>query len=155
MDQQTNLYTFNEVLALTEGQSELLKAWNLYALHVASAGQLSIALYGDWIALYSSEEEAKANAINVLAQMTAWIKLYGPRYNSMQQIQPTSTATSKSRFNDTPETAGDYSSVEHTTNITIAENTTSSYQEKLDEASRDYTIQAVNDFRKRFLTWEE
>lgn len=73
-------------------------------------------------------------------------------YKSMQgKLMDAIKTSNTSRFNDTPETTGDYTSVEHTTNISIAEtsNEGSTAMSRLHEVQKRYR-NVMEDWSKEF-----
>lgn len=159
MDKTIKIYTLTEVLSLVNAFEDFITQWKTLAPNLRDAGATIEARYGDWCCLYVvdglTDAETKAKAINLYAKMTAWVKQYGPHWSELAGIEATNTSTSTARFNDTPETAGDYSSLEHTSNITVSEGTTSSFAERYDKAREDLTSDAIHAFRKAFLTRED
>lgn len=159
MDKTINIYSFTELLSLVDGFTEFINEWKNSAPNLRSPGELIEARYGDWDCLYCdsslTDTEIKAKAYTLYTCMTAWIKQYAPHYNELAGIEVTNTSKSIAKFNDTPETAGDYSSLEHTSTINLTENTSSSFRDQWEKTSMDYTTAAINQFRKQFLTRED
>lgn len=159
MDKTISIYSFNELLSMVEKFADFINQWDDSAPNLRQPGALIEARYGDWDCLYCdsslTDAEVKAKAYNLYSCMTAWIKQYAPYYNEMAGISAKNTSKSIAKFNDTPETAGDYSSLEHTSTINLTENESTSFNEQFEKLSRDYTTAAINQFRKQFLTKED
>lgn len=134
MDNTINIYSFTELLSLVDGFTDFIDEWKNSAPNLRSPGELIEARYGDWDCLYCdsslTDAEIKAKAYTLYTSMTAWIKQYAPHYSELAGIEVANTAKSIAKFNDTPETAGDYSALEHTSTINQTENTSSSFGEK-------------------------
>lgn len=152
-----NLYTLNEVLGKSGEEQTFLNTWKSFS-NISEAGSLIIARYGHWFALAAdpdlTEAELKSTCIGKVALLTSWTKQRARKWNELQGLNPKNTSKSTTRFNDTPETNGDYSSLEHTTNITSVENESAAYREQRESADYDGVSEAVEEFRKRWL-WEE
>lgn len=159
MDKTVYVYSFTELLSLVDGFIDFIEEWNNTAPNLRTPGELIEARYGDWTCMYCDEgltdTEIKAKAYTLYTSMTAWIKQYAPHYNELAGIEVTNASKSTAKFNDTPETAGDYSSLEHTSTISMTENESSSFGEKWEKARYDCTTAAINQFRKQFLTKED
>lgn len=159
MDETFCVYTFDELLALVDKGTDFIRQWEASAPELSGIGEVIEARYGGWCCLYCDSDmtdaEIKAQAYGLYSLMTAWVKQYGPHYGELAGIEAKSSTKSVSKFNDTPETAGDYSGLEHTSTITANEAESTSYSEAMDKARMDAFSSAVNEFRRQFLTWED
>lgn len=152
MDKTINIYSFDEVLAMTDMHADFINQWTSNASNLKNVGSILEARYAEWDCLYCDSDltatEIKAKAYNLYTQMTAWIKQYAPHWNELAGIEVKNSSKTIAKFNDTPETSGDYSSLEHTSTINLTENESISFSEQWERARIDYSSIAINEFRK-------
>lgn len=88
-------------------------------------------------------------------KLTAWLKLQANEYNTRAELSSGENGPSTEnvvRFNDTPESSGDFIGNDHTTNITLSNNKTSYGDYDKISHYADYSHRLVEEFRKTFLS---
>ena len=152
-------YTFNEFLEMdyddqTIGE-HLRDEISYYSAFTALIDKIK-GLYGEWFALSllnSDPDHVKFWAIKTCDEMTAWFDIYAKNYQQLFEVLFDRNVKNVSRFNDTPESKGDYSSLEHTTTITSNETIQNDPISDFNRLKESYEIKLANAFRKRFLRW--
>lgn len=153
-------YTFDEFLEMTYYNDATIgefleSAFNAYEVSAGLAGLIK-SLYGDWFVLSlldSDPDHVRAWAIKKAHEIFAWNEIHSGNYQKMLDVDFNVASKNVSRFNDTPESQGDYSSLEHTTTITSNETNQNNPLNDFNRLKENYKLRLANAFRKRFLRW--
>lgn len=149
-------YTLSEVL---EGDT----TWDTYLNDLENVRDVPLLLkkiYGSYYVAGpmkegNTEEKYKKAKIGLFE---SFLTLWGQTYNILIKLDTGDNGPGfigTARFSDTPESAGDYTSVEHTTTITQNKNSNSYGDFDKLAVYRNYKQQFMNDFRKNFLLSED
>lgn len=145
-------YDLNEVLSNPTANATFTASFADYPL-LQPAIDLIQNLYNDWIALKVKHDETPD--FNAIAnKWSGWIKAVGKHYNDLLALEVKDTSKRTSRFNDTPESKGDYSDLEHTTTINVDSAETSSFANNYEKAKLEPLYDFIERFRKEWLVYE-
>lgn len=147
-------WTLNETIKYNNGQPDWMTCLAAYP-ELANVPQELLNVYGEDFAAWS--EDPNMDLSKRAVRMRYWLIQRAKELNDKMTLFKSgtgSTKTNTSKFNDTPESAGDYSGLEHTSSISTS---TDSYQygdmDKL-QAYRNYILDLEEDFRKEFIISE-
>lgn len=150
----TTYWTLQEVINYHSGQVDWMNCLAAYP-ELKNVPQELYNIYGEDFAAWS--EDPNMDLSKRALRMRYWLVQRAQELNDKITLFKSgtgSTKTNTSKFNDTPESAGDYSTLEHTTSISSS---TDSYKygdmEKL-QAYRNYILDLEEEFRKEFIISE-
>ena len=148
-------WTLSEVINYHAGLTDWINCLSAYP-ELKNVPQELSEIYGNDYAAWSEDPNMDLSKRSL--RMRYWLKQRAQELNDKITLFKSgtgSTKTNTSKFNDTPESAGDYSALEHTTSISSS---TDSYKygdmEKL-QAYRNYILDLEEEFRKEFIISEE
>lgn len=154
-------YTVEEVFSLGMAlDTQLLADFKkcLQSTKLAGVPEYIYTYYGLWFGYWHDDDEAetytKQRCYNLVK--TKWIPFliqHAKQPNTLMDVQSNAdmVSTSVSRSNDTPETEGDYEDMEHTTNISTNENTSTDPLIKTRLNRYDYELRLVDEFKQQFI----
>lgn len=107
--------------------------------------------YWGWYVASDDEEAIKAEWSRTMDSMDAWLKFATPELEALSEAlstDSTTESTSQTKFNDTPDTVGDYTADEHTS--TISTSKTSGKLGTIEKANLASFNRLMGDMAKRF-----
>lgn len=121
-----------------------------------SVVMMSLHDYWLWVRDEADDDEVKARWNRKILQMDGYCCTIGPSVEARLNAAANPTAggaKTKTKFNDAPDTAGDWSSDEHMSTVTTAESTAELSTAEKDEIGKVYGIMSAvaDDIMRKFV----